>query len=316
MPAAPLRPSVYDALLRAYRKAPGDHAKAAKAAKVVWRTARKAWDDGWPKLGWAPAIKTVLAENELANAAPAIQEEAEGVEVEQAPAVVLPPKAERPQRPPRPPKPPRAPAAPRPPKPAKPPKEPRPVPPGPDPVPEPPPAKASLTAAATAKSQLSQLAQATRAAAIANIGIVLAELQAIGPTRDSLNRIVSRGLVGRIQDDLRALEQNPVIAVEWDRDGKPTKTRRYLPHELIGLHEKLVVITERTTRAAVLSMAMERTFIGTMIPLLDAQGVASEMSLEEALAEALRVDAQFRATFEQARGVGIIPARVVEEGSG
>lgn len=275
MATAPPPHATYDALVKAYRKRPGDHVAAAKAAKVVYRTARKAWLEGWPRLGWAPPIKDILS----------------GDIAEQPPAP--PPVPSKPKRIPQPPR-----------------EEPIPVPEPPAPAPEPQAVAAAVTLITSAsiktKEQLAQLAQATRSVAIGHLSIVAEELRAIAPQRDASGRVISRGLLGRIQDDLRGLAENPVIEVEWDATGKCTKTRRYLPGELIHLHVQLVGITERTTRAAVLSMAMERTFLGTMIPLLDGVGATAEMSLEEAL----RVFEQVPAAQQQA--TALAGSRTVE----
>lgn len=51
---------MYDALLNAYRDG-ATHAAAAAAANVVWRTAKRAFEIGWPRLRFRP-IRDVLAE--------------------------------------------------------------------------------------------------------------------------------------------------------------------------------------------------------------------------------------------------------------
>lgn len=55
---------IYNALLTAYREHPAGHGHARVAAGVDSRTAKKAWQEGWPKLGWAPPIKGVVEEEQ------------------------------------------------------------------------------------------------------------------------------------------------------------------------------------------------------------------------------------------------------------
>lgn len=60
----PITPAVYDALLSSYREHPANHNQAAVRAGCTWRTAKKAWENGWLDKG-LPAIEAVIAEEKL-----------------------------------------------------------------------------------------------------------------------------------------------------------------------------------------------------------------------------------------------------------
>lgn len=53
---------LYNKLLEGYRGAPGVHTKAARYAGVGWRTAKRAYTQGWPQVAWGKAIELVLRE--------------------------------------------------------------------------------------------------------------------------------------------------------------------------------------------------------------------------------------------------------------
>lgn len=56
--------STYEALLEAYRKSPGNHGNAAKAAGVDPATARRGWHEGWSSIDWAKDPIKVVVERE------------------------------------------------------------------------------------------------------------------------------------------------------------------------------------------------------------------------------------------------------------
>jgi hypothetical protein len=77
---------LYETLLEAYRLSPNNHAQAARTAVVEWRTAKRAWETGWPKLPWARPISKVIAEegDEARVRARAAAQKAREVEVAEA----------------------------------------------------------------------------------------------------------------------------------------------------------------------------------------------------------------------------------------
>jgi glutamyl/glutaminyl-tRNA synthetase len=58
-------------MLEAFRQDPGNFSHVVRVTGVNWRTARRAWNEGWvPKIAWAPPISAVLEEEaEKARAA-------------------------------------------------------------------------------------------------------------------------------------------------------------------------------------------------------------------------------------------------------
>lgn len=54
----------YGKLLAGYRESPGNHAATASFVGCDWRTAKRAWELGWPKYPWARPIRDVLREEE------------------------------------------------------------------------------------------------------------------------------------------------------------------------------------------------------------------------------------------------------------
>ena len=64
--AARITRGQYDALLTAYREKPAEYTHAAERAGVRWRTAKRAWEEGWEIPVWARPIKTVLEEEQIA----------------------------------------------------------------------------------------------------------------------------------------------------------------------------------------------------------------------------------------------------------
>jgi len=55
---------VYNKLIAAFRDGPGIINRAARLADVDWRTAKKAWETGWPRKNFHP-IKKVIAEDRV-----------------------------------------------------------------------------------------------------------------------------------------------------------------------------------------------------------------------------------------------------------
>lgn len=73
----------WDALVEAYRGDPGNHSRAARLAGVQWRTARRAYEVGYPERPWATkSIKQLLHEDAELGRARA-QLEADRLEVEE-----------------------------------------------------------------------------------------------------------------------------------------------------------------------------------------------------------------------------------------
>jgi hypothetical protein len=66
-----LRRETWEAMLEAFRQDPGNFSHVVRVTGVNWRTARRAWNEGWvPKIAWAPPISAVLEEEaEKARAA-------------------------------------------------------------------------------------------------------------------------------------------------------------------------------------------------------------------------------------------------------
>lgn len=73
--------ATWDKLLEAYRQDPGNHSAASRHALVQRRTARKAWDEGYPDRPWGTKpIKQLIAEDrELAGARAQLEAEREGL---------------------------------------------------------------------------------------------------------------------------------------------------------------------------------------------------------------------------------------------
>ena len=65
---------LYDSLMTAYREKPGNHSNAAKVAGCERRMARRAFENGWPRMPWAVPIKQVL-EREKVEARAARQQD-------------------------------------------------------------------------------------------------------------------------------------------------------------------------------------------------------------------------------------------------
>jgi hypothetical protein len=74
MPRRAVDESLYQSLLSAFREDPSSIQGAARKAGVVWRTAERAWEQGWPRVGFK-AIKLVLEDDRRAARA-AIEAEA------------------------------------------------------------------------------------------------------------------------------------------------------------------------------------------------------------------------------------------------
>lgn len=68
MARRPITPQFYDQLLAAFRERPGEFAPAGRRAICDERTAKRAWFQGWPELGFPPIIKALEAEQEKARA--------------------------------------------------------------------------------------------------------------------------------------------------------------------------------------------------------------------------------------------------------
>ncbi len=63
MPAAGVRTKAgYNKILDAFRQTPGNYAGAGRIAGVNQKTARRAWEHGWPRWTWARPIRDVLKE--------------------------------------------------------------------------------------------------------------------------------------------------------------------------------------------------------------------------------------------------------------
>lgn len=54
MPERVINDETYALLVAAYKGSPGNFKQAATAAGVSWRTAKRAWEDGWPKRNFEP----------------------------------------------------------------------------------------------------------------------------------------------------------------------------------------------------------------------------------------------------------------------
>ena len=121
--------------------------------------------------------------------------------------------------------------------------------------------------------------------AIGQLAVVAVELKAAG----DLSR--------RVAEDLSALAKDPWITVETDGEGRPTKRRRMTPAEIIDMQAKLAMATDRTIRAALAALHMERLRVG-----LPTEIVQVDMPLEEAIAE---IDGAYH-ELEQARARGLV----------
>jgi hypothetical protein len=53
---------LWDLLLAAFRQRPGNFAEVGRLANCHWRTAKRAWTEGWTDAPWARPIKDILAE--------------------------------------------------------------------------------------------------------------------------------------------------------------------------------------------------------------------------------------------------------------
>jgi len=58
--------STYEKLVAAFRSAPGNLANAARDAGVCRETAKKAWETGWKEWPWAPSVKQMFLDEEVA----------------------------------------------------------------------------------------------------------------------------------------------------------------------------------------------------------------------------------------------------------
>ena len=68
MARRPITPQLYHDLLAAFREKPARFAAAGRWAKCDERTAKRAWFEGWPELGYAPILKALESEKEKALA--------------------------------------------------------------------------------------------------------------------------------------------------------------------------------------------------------------------------------------------------------
>jgi len=55
----------YTSILQAFRKAPENYRAVAKALKIDWKTAKRGWEEGWPRFTWAPPIKDVIRQEQV-----------------------------------------------------------------------------------------------------------------------------------------------------------------------------------------------------------------------------------------------------------
>jgi hypothetical protein len=60
MPRATRNKAMYDKIVEGYRLFPGLHQKAGDAAGVDVKTAKKAWEEGWPRFPWGEPIEAVI----------------------------------------------------------------------------------------------------------------------------------------------------------------------------------------------------------------------------------------------------------------
>ena len=134
-------------------------------------------------------------------------------------------------------------------------------------------------------ARLAHLCEGAREVAIGQLAVVAVELKAAG----DLSR--------RVAEDLSALAKDPWITVETDGEGRPTKRRRMTPAEIIDMQAKLAMATDRTIRAALAALHMERLRVG-----LPTEIVQVDMPLEEAIAE---IDGAYH-ELEQARARGLV----------
>ena len=75
MASARITKKQYDAMVEAHRERPGVISHAARRAKVIHRTAKRAFEEGWPKPNWARPIKEILAEDAIAARAELYEKE-------------------------------------------------------------------------------------------------------------------------------------------------------------------------------------------------------------------------------------------------
>lgn len=64
MPKARISKEQHDLLVEAFRERPGVALHAAARAGVTYRTAKRAWDPGWPDPGWATPIRQLFEDEE------------------------------------------------------------------------------------------------------------------------------------------------------------------------------------------------------------------------------------------------------------